>query len=1006
MLSRGASVSVPRPRDASRLLSRSSDPVAAHDLVEDLRRRVRGEVRFDAVSRALYSTDASIYEIEPIGVVLPRDADDVQAVLEITRAAKLPVLPRGGGTSLAGQTVGRAVVLDFSKYMNRVLEVNAAEGWARVEPGVVRSELSRVLGPTGLIFGPETSTQNRATLGGMIGNNSSGSRSIIYGKTVDHLEEVRAYLAGGQLITLGPLSAEEVEARSHRDGAEGCLYREIPRIVEAHRADVARRFPQIMRRVSGYNLDEFSPGAPFNLAKLIVGSEGTLAVVTEAKVTLSRRPAATVLAILQFDDIIPALERTQEILETGPTAVELTDKIVLDMARQAREHSRKLTFIDGDPEAITIVEYGGESRESLLPRLDALETRLRGTGFRGTMLRIVDPAAQANVWAVREAGVGLLLGMKTARKPVAFVEDTAVPPERIAEYTRRFREIVERHGTRASFYGHASVGLLHTRPILDLKQARDVVSMREIAGEISDLVQEFGGALSGEHGDGLSRGAFIEKMFGPELYEAFRQVKQAFDPEGLMNPGKIVDAPPMDASLRYGPTYFAAEVSTVQDFTRDGGFTNAVELCSGIGACRKPRGGTMCPSYMVTLEEAHSTRGRANALREAISGHLPPQSLTGKALYEVMDLCIGCKACKAECPSNVDMAKLKHEFLTRYYDEHGLPLRARLFGHVAAMGPLGSATAPLSNWLLGTRPLRWALDRWLGIDARRRLPAFAAQRFSRWFATRRPGLGAERVGSERGVRDGAHAALRRVPGGGRVLLLVDTFTEFYYPEIGQAAVRLLEAAGCEVGLAHTRCCGRPMISNGMLRQAQRLARANVAQLHPWAEQGIPLIGLEPSCAVTLKDEYPDLAPGADADTVARHTFLFEEFLSQLRAAGVSVPFVPQDRRVLLHGHCHQKAMVGTALSLDALRSVPGYAVEEVDSGCCGMAGSFGVEREHYEISLAMGERALFKAIRDLPADALIVAAGASCRQQITHGTGRRAVHLVEALSAGLSPASP
>ncbi len=956
------------------------DAVTTSDLASDLRRRIRGEVRFDAVSRALYSTDASIYEIEPIGVVLPRDADDVQAVLEVARRAQAPVLPRGGGTSLAGQAVGRAIVLDFSKYMNRIVEVNAAEQWARVEPGVVRDELGSALASTGLIFGPETSTSNRATIGGMIGNNSSGARSIIYGKTVDNVEEVRVVLASGDTLTLGALSPDEVVARARREGPEGRLYREVPGIIGSQREEVARRFPAVTRRVMGYNLDEFPPGGPFNLAKLIVGSEGSLAVVTQATLRITPRPAATVLGILHFDDLIGALEHIPEIVETGPSAVELIDRLVLDMARQAREHSRKMTFVDGDPEALLVVEYAGDRREALLPRLDALESRLRRAGFRGPMVRAVEPAAQADVWAVRKAGVGLLLGMKTARKPIAFVEDTAVPPERVAEYVRRFREIVERHGTRASFYGHASVGVLHARPILDLKQARDVEEMRQIAEEISDLVLEFGGALSGEHGDGLTRGQFITKMFGPRLSQAFRQVKAAFDPDGLMNPGKIVDAPPMTASLRYGPGYRAEPMATIQDFTRDGGFANAIELCSGVGACRKPQGGTMCPSYMVTFDEEHSTRGRANALRALISGRLPREGLTGRDLYDVMDLCIGCKACKAECPSNVDMAKLKHEFLAHYYDAHGIPLRARIFGQVATLGPVGSATAPVSNWLLGSAPVRWALHRFLGIHSRRRLPAFASQRFTHWFRT--------------------HPRKGR-PGGPRVLLLVDTFTEYYYPAIGRSAVRLLEAAGCEVALVSTRCCGRPMISNGMLRQAKALAAANVATLRPYAERGLPLVGLEPSCTITFKDEYPDLVPGEAAEIVARQTFMIEEFLTMLHEAGMRLPFARQNRRVLLHGHCHQKAMIGTSASVTALRRVPGFAVQEVDSGCCGMAGSFGMEAEHYAVSLAMGERVLFKAIRDLPPEALVVAGGASCRQQIVHGTGRRAVHLVEALASAL-----
>jgi Fe-S oxidoreductase len=473
------------------------------------------------------------------------------------------------------------------------------------------------------------------------------------------------------------------------------------------------------------------------------------------------------------------------------------------------------------------------------------------------------------------------------------------------------------------------------------------------------------------------------------LYQAFREVKAAFDPEWRMNPGKIVDAPPMTESLRYSPAYHAASIPTIQDFARDGGFSNAVELCSGVGACRKVRSGTMCPSYMVTMEEEHSTRGRANALRAALSGRLPLEALTSHDLYEVMDLCIGCKACKAECPSNVDMAKLKHEFLARYYRIHGVPLRARLFGHASTLGRLGCATAPVSNWALGSAPVRWMLHRLAGVDSRRRLPAFARQRFSRWFRTRN---------GRRTIPAGAATAL---PGGGHVALLVDTFTEFYYPSIGRAAVRLLEAAGCCVELADSGCCGRPMISNGLLREAQALAQRNIRRLEPRAGAGVAIVGLEPSCTVTLKDEYPDLAPGRAADAVARTTQMIEELLVELHACGVRLPFVRRERTILLHGHCHQKAMVGTQPSIAALRWLPGASVREVDSGCCGMAGSFGYEAEHYEISLAMGERALFKAVRDLPPDAIVVAAGASCRQQILHGAGRRALHLVEALADAL-----
>src|SRR5579859_6224559 len=875
--------------------------------------------------------------------------------------------------------------------MNGVVDIDAEAGWARVHPGVVRHELLRALAPSGLVYGPETSTSSRATIGGMIGNNSSGSRSIVYGKTVDTLLAMRAWLADGTPVAFEDVPPDEAARRAQGGGAEGRLYREVARIVAAARDEVARRFPRIQRRVGGYNLDEFPAGGAVNLGKLVVGSEGTLAIVTEATVRLARRPPATVLAVFQFDDIVPALEYTQEILSTKPAAVELTDRYIVELARQTGELSQRLTFVDGNPGALIAVEYAGESQAALAPELDGLEARMRRAGYRGTMRRILDPAAQANLWAVREAGVGLLLGMKSARKPVAFVEDSAVDPARIAEYTRRFREIVRRHGTDASFYGHASVGLLHTRPILDLHEPRDVAEMRQIAEEIAALVAEFGGALSGEHGDGLSRGEFVEKMFGPRLYAAFRGIKAAFDPEGRMNPGKIVDAPPMTESLRYRPEPGPAP-ATVQDFSRDGGVRASIELCSGIGACRKPRGGTMCPSYMVTLEEAHSTRGRANALRAAISGILPAESLTSRELYDVMDLCIGCKACKAECPSNVDMAKLKHEFLAGYYDRHGLPLRARLFGHVAALGPLGCA------------PVRWALERVAGIDARRQLPPFARRRFTRWWQER--AASSAPASARTGSPAGAEARFKGVPGEGRVALFVDTFTEYYYPAIGRAAVRVLESAGCRVELVPLSCCGRPMISNGMLRQAQGLAARTVERLRPFAEAGVPVVGLEPSCVVTFKDEYPDLLRGGAVDAVARATYAFEEYLGVLDAAGIRPPYTTVDRHVLMHGHCHQKAMIRTGPALAALRAVPGASVDEIDSGCCGMAGSFGVEREHYDVSIAMGERVLFKTVQAAPAETLLVASGTSCRQQIAHGTGRRALHLAEALALALPPETP
>ncbi|HEU5395050.1 MAG TPA: anaerobic glycerol-3-phosphate dehydrogenase subunit C, partial [Candidatus Methylomirabilis sp.] len=536
--------------------------------------------------------------------------------------------------------------------------------------------------------------------------------------------------------------------------------------------------------------------------------------------------------------------------------------------------------------------------------------------------------------------------------------------------------------TTAAYYAHASVGCLHIRPIIDLKQEPEVEKMRSIAEQVSDLVLEFGGAMSAEHGDGLARSCWNEKMFGPTLYKAFQEVKGAFDPHGMMNPGKIVNAPPMTENLRYGPRYRARQVRTHFSFGREGGFDRAVELCNGAGVCKKKLEGTMCPSYMVTREEEHSTRGRANALRAALSGHLPAEALTSHRMYEVLDLCLECKGCKAECPSNVDMAKLKYEFLAHYYAAHGTPLRARLFGHIAALSRLGCALAPVSNWMLASAPARFALERLVGVDRRRRLPPFARPTFARWFAARN---GAAPQGERKSV-----------------VLFNDTFMTYNYPEIGRAAVALLEAAGFHVVLAEKRCCGRPMISKGMVEQARANARYNLEQLAPYAEAGMPIVGCEPSCLLTFRDEYPDLLEDARAERLARHVFLIEEFLLDLHERGeLPLTFRPAAGEILFHGHCHQKALVGSAPSLKVLRLLPGVRVTEVDSGCCGMAGSFGYEREHYDISQAIGARRLFPAVQAAGPETEIVAAGISCRQQIAHATGRRARHLVEVLAAAL-----
>jgi Fe-S oxidoreductase/FAD/FMN-containing dehydrogenase len=871
--------------------------------------------------------------------------------------------------------------------MDHLLEVNVEERWARVQPGIVVDELNAQLKPHRLKYAIDVSPSNRATVGGNLATNASGAHSVLYGKMLDHVIGATALLANGERVVARAVDEGGYRAVAAQGTLEGEIYRALRRLGAEHAAEIDRRYPKILRRVGGYNLDEFVPGKPFNLARMLVGSEGTLAAVVEAKVNLEPVPRLVGLCVVHFHDLIESLASTPAILECRPCAVELMDRMMLDLTKQTGGMARMMDFVAGEPDAIQMVEFYGETREELEAQLDRLVAHVKPKIPAYHYWRSTDPAVLSNIWKVRKAGVGILQAMRGDAKAIAFVEDTAVSPDRLAEYIRRFRQIVADHETSAGYYAHASVGLLHIRPVLSLKDPEGVRRMVSISEQIRDLVLEYGGAMSGEHGDGLSRSCYNEKMFGPVLYKAFREIKAAFDPHAMMNPGKIVNAPPMTENLRYGEAYRPVlQVRTHFDFTREGGFDRAIEQCNGQGDCRKKLEGTMCPSYMVTKDEEHSTRGRANALRGVLSGGLPPGDFTSPRMYEVMDLCLECKGCKAECPSNVDMAKLKYEFLAHYYERHGLPLRNRLFGDIARLSRIGSAAAPLANWALGLGIARRLLEAVAGVDRRRSLPPFAAQTFEAWFARRGNGRPAARYGP--------------------VVLFHDTFLNYNYPEIGRAAVRLLEAAGYEPVLARRECCGRPMISKGMLERARANARINVERLAPYAGKGIPIVGFEPSCILTFRDEYPDLLQGPEVLQVAANTFLFEEFIAQAREAGrFDAQFVAAPRKVLLHGHCHQKAAVGVAPSVAALQMLPGATVEVVDSGCCGMAGSFGYEKEHYEISQAIGARRLFAAVRAQPADAAIAAAGVSCRAQIAHGAGRPALHPVEILAAALAGAS-
>ena len=952
------------------------------EIEAELKKRVEGDIHFDRYSRLLYSTDASIYQIEPIGVVVPRHKGDVQAVVELANKFSVPVLPRGGGTSLAGQTVGHALVLDFSKYMQNVLEVNQEELWCRVQPGLVQDELNAYVRSMGLQFGPDTSTSNRATIGGMIGNNSAGAHSLTYGKTLDHVIELTVLLSDGSEVVLKELSSDALEGKSQADSLEGRVHREVARLAQEHRSEILARYPKIMRRVSGYNLDEFIKPQPFNLSRILVGSEGTLGTVVEAKMRLVPKPKWTALDVVHFDDDLEALRASQVILETAPYALESTDKMILNLARGNIVQSQRLGFVQGNPSSLLMVEYAGDTEAQVKEQVYKLEEvrKAQHIGYAATLA--FKPEEVKAVWGVRKAGLGLLLGTKGDKKPIAFVEDTAVAPAKLPEFIKRFREIITRHDAIAGYYGHCSVGCMHIRPLIDLKEASEMKKMVSIADAISDLVLEFNGAMSGEHGDGLARSHFNQKLFGAVLYEAFRQVKRVFDPKNLMNPGKIVDAPAMTESLKISPRYQTWQPETTLDFTGQGGFARAVEMCSGMGECRKKLDGTMCPSYMGTLDEEHSTRGRANALRAVLSGKVPKEEFTGKRLHDVMDLCLECKACKAECPSNVDMAKLKYEFLDHYHRVNGLPLRNRLFGGIERLNRIGSQFAPLSNWVVGSGLNRWLMEKLAGIDRRRPLPQFAGVTFEDWFDGRKP------------EGDGAK---------GEVVLFHDTFNNFNTPNVAVATTRLLERLGYHVLLVNKRCCGRPMISKGMLGEAKNNAAWNVDQLAEYAERGVPIVGMEPSCLLTLRDEYPDFLRTNDAKLVARNSFLLEEFLLQERDTGkVSLSFGANGRKALLHGHCHQKALVGTVPTVALLKGA-GFEVSEVDSGCCGMAGSFGFEKEHYDLSLTIGNRRLAPAVKSASAEVEIVAPGISCRQQIEHLTGRKAKHTAEVLWEVLNP---
>jgi len=955
-------------------------------LQRDLERELSGEVRFDAVSRALYSTDASVYQMVPLGVVVPRTDEDVVRTVQIARRHGVSITARGGGTSQAGQAIGAGLQLDTSKYLHRVLEVDAAARTAWVQPGVVLDELNAHLRPQALRFAPDISTASRATIGGMIANNSSGARSVLYGKTIDHVLELKVVLADGSTAHFRPLDAAALDAACAGATREAACCRAVRETAARCRAEIDRRFPKVLRRVGGYNLDEFVDASKgFNLSKIVVGSEGTLALVTAAKIALVPLPRANVVLAIEFVNLLDALGATPLVLRHRPSAVEVMDRFILDHAKEsAALDALRRSILVTDPGALLCVEMYGDEPGDLTPRLDALERDLAASGVPCRWRRFVVLADQARVWSLRESALGLSMAMKGDAKSLSFVEDTAVAPDKLRDYIERFLAIVRRHGTSAGVYAHASVGCLHVRPVVDMKTAEGVARFEAIARDVADLVLEFGGALSGEHGDGMVRGPFTEKMFGPVLYDAFRGVKRAFDPDGLFNPGKIIDAPPLTANLRYGAGYRTPDPPAYFDYGEYGGLARAVEMCSGLGACRKKLDGTMCPSYMVTREEKHSTRGRANTLRLAMAGRLGEAGLGDEGVREVLDLCLECRACKAECPVGVDVARFKSEFLAGYWRRHGAPLRTRAMGHVHTLSAWASRIAPLANAVVRSGPGRWVNERLLGIDRHRVPPAFVRRTLRKQLADRSP--------------IPVQSAFR---GHQSALLFADTFTNFNHPEIGVAAVDVLASAGIDVRLASHGCCGRPMISQGLLDDARAAAAANADALHDAAARGERIVFLEPSCLSAVKEDAPSLLRGdaqRKARVVAEACVLFEEYLEQEQQAGrARLELVSGPSTVLLHAHCHQKALGLLPPARALLARIPNAVVVDLDAGCCGMAGSFGYAREHYEVSRQIGERKLLPAARALAADGVLVAPGTSCREQVKHFAGVRALHPAELL---------
>lgn len=943
-------------------------------LEQQLRNSIEGDIHFDDIHRTVYSVDASIYEIAPIGIVVPKTLHDLIQTINIAHSQQIPIIPRGAATGITGGCLGKGLIIDTSKYLNNIIEINYDAEYAICEPGVVQDTLNAALSERGYRLGPDTSTGNRATLGGMLANNAAGARSLFFGTMADHVLEVELLLSSGNLINFKAIDEQEWQHKCLPENEEGHIYRKLLRIRNQYREDIQKHFPKIPRRVSGYNLEALLEEPSFNICKIIAGSEGSLGIATKIKVKICKKPTCLSLSVIHFASLMDAFKAVENILQYSPISLELIDHRILEMGKKAPSMRGKLDWLVGDPQAILVAEFDDFKKLANFTS----EMQKKGVGYAQSSLD--DPEKMAHVWEIRKSGLGLLLSKRSYSRAIAFLEDISVSPKQLATFMEKFIQYLSSIGKEAGIYGHVGSGCMHIRPYIDLRNADELKLMEKMMLDVSDMLLEHGGALSGEHGDGFIRSWLNKKMFGDTLYQAFLELKTAFDPLGLMNPGKIVNGLPLVHDLRLSPETKQTKIETFLNFEGQGGFELAADLCNGNGLCRKSEK-LMCPSFQATRDEFDTTRARAQALRAVINGKVPIENFTSKEMHDVLDLCLECKGCKTECPSEVDMAKMKAEFLFHYQKRHGKTLRSWIFANIGLINTMRSPIGSFFNWFGDSMLGKLSFSK-LGIAPQRSLPKLAKERFSTWYAKH------EMLKSDK-----------------QVVLLNDTFTEFHHPEVGQAAVKILEALGYAVIVPKWECCGRPAFSKGFLPQAKQQAMTLVNMLKTYADQNIAIIGLEPSCLLTIKDDYSSLVDKSHVESIVQASITIDEFLNSHLVNGIfdHLHLEPINHPIKLHGHCHQKALVGTKATLNVLRAIPGANVIEIDSGCCGLAGSFGYEVEHYDISMKIGELKLFPSIRQSSEATLIVADGFSCRSQIEHGTSRRAYHLVEILAKQLTP---